>query len=106
MDMRENAQLAIDLINAVDRERFVSDRPLVYSVIHAVSIVGEAAAQLDAGLRAEFGMLPWRDAINMRNKLIHGYRTVKATIVFDTVRSDFPALVAELDRILDEKAPC
>ncbi len=39
----------------------------------------------------------------MRNKLIHGYRTFKPAILFSTVRDQFPALIAELERILNER---
>lgn len=40
--------------------------------------------------------------IDMRNKLIHGYRTVRTPVLFETVRNDLPDLIAELERLLNE----
>jgi uncharacterized protein with HEPN domain len=40
--------------------------------------------------------------INIRNKLAHGYRKVRADILFATVHGDLPPLIAELERILNE----
>lgn len=80
LDMRDNAQLAITFLGPRD--------------------VGEAASKVDPAQRQQMPALPWRDAINMRNLLIHGYDRVKVEYVVDTVRNDFPPLIAEIDRVL------
>jgi uncharacterized protein with HEPN domain len=38
--------------------------------------------------------------IGMRNRLIHGYDFVDYSILWDTVRVDFPPLIIEVERIL------
>ncbi len=101
-DMLENAKLAVAFVSPHDRISFGSKIGAVYSVARAVEIVGEAASQISVSARDSIKGLPWREAINMRNKLIHGYKTVRPDILHDTVKTDFPALIETLERILNE----
>jgi uncharacterized protein with HEPN domain len=103
-DMLANARIACDQILGQTLESFASNVTLLYAAIHAVEIVGEAASQVDPAVRQTLGGLPWREAILMRNKLIHGYRSLQASFVLETVRDDFPPLIAEIERILNTEA--
>ena len=42
-------------------------------------------------------------AIDLRNRIIHGYDAVDDEIVFTTVLEDLPSLKQELDRLLSER---
>ena len=48
--------------------------------------------------RTLFPEIPWRDVIDTRNRLIHGYHDTEIAIIFSIVRNDLPALVAALAR--------
>jgi uncharacterized protein with HEPN domain len=41
----------------------------------------------------------------MRHRLIHGYGAIDPTILADTVRNDFPLLVAALEIVLGGDLP-
>jgi len=101
-DMLEYARAAIRLVKDKNVDQFVEDLTLVLATTRAVEIVGEAASQVDANVQATMPTLPWREAISMRHKLIHGYRRLDPAIIFKTVRDDFPGLIAELERLLKE----
>lgn len=47
---------------------------------------------------ASFPEIPWRDVIDTRNRLIHGYHDTEIEIVYSIVRNDLPPLVAALER--------
>ncbi len=65
----------------------------------AIAMPGErSAAQISASL-------PWKEAVGLRNILIHGYGQIRIDVVVATVRDHFPALVSALDRILRGEAP-
>ncbi|MFN0025527.1 MAG: DUF86 domain-containing protein [Parvularculaceae bacterium] len=101
-DMLENAKLAVAFVSPHDRSSFAGEIGAFYSAIRAAEIVGEAASQINASDRDSIKGVPWREAINMRNKLIHGYKTVRPEILHDTIKTDFPALIETLERILNE----
>lgn len=100
MDMRDNARHAIAFLGARDAASVQADLTVLYALNRAVEIVGEAASKVDPAVRATMPNLPWRFAIDMRNLLIHGYDRVKVEYVVDTVRNDFPPLIAEIERLL------
>jgi len=56
-------------------------------------------------VRAQLSDIQFKDAIAMRNRLIHGYGSVSARILADTIRDDFPALVRGLEAALSAALP-
>ncbi len=102
--MRDNAQLALSFLGGADVEAVRADVTKLYALNRAVEIVGEAASKVDPAQRTSLTSIPWRPAISMRNLLIHGYDRVKIEYVVDTVRNDFPPLIAEIERILTDEA--
>jgi uncharacterized protein with HEPN domain len=47
--------------------------------------------------------IPWRGAIALRNRLIHGYDAMDMDILWAIVRDDLPPLIAELRCVLGEE---
>ena len=54
----------------------------------------------DRGQVDEFAARSRRDAVGMRNRLIHGYREVDFELVWKAVTVDLPSLVTELEQLL------
>jgi uncharacterized protein with HEPN domain len=100
--MLANARLARDFIKGVSAERFAQNIGLIYQVTRAIEIIGEAADSIEPDAQKRLPMLPWRQMIGMRHKLIHGYRTVRPQVLYETVRDGIPPLIAELERLLNE----
>ncbi|HUU60064.1 MAG TPA: HepT-like ribonuclease domain-containing protein [Phycisphaerae bacterium] len=76
------------------------DRMRQLALVRLVEIVGEAATRLSPEGRARYPSIPWREASNMRNRLIHGYDTVDLDVLWDTIVDDLPPLIAELEKLL------
>lgn len=75
-------------------------QPLIQDgVVRRLEIIGEAATQLPADLKARFTAVEWRAMATMRNRLIHGYFAVNLTIVWDTIQHDLPALETQIRAI-------
>jgi uncharacterized protein with HEPN domain len=68
------------------------DRMLLFALVHAIEIFGEAASELSPEPRAAAPEIPWSAIISMRNRLIHGYFDVDTTIVWKTATVEVPAL--------------
>ncbi len=50
-----------------------NDRMCFHAVVYNIMIIGEAANMLTKEFRDETPETPWRDIIDMRNVLVHGY---------------------------------
>ncbi len=79
--MLDAAEGAIAHLNNRKREELDCDRLLINGVIRELEILGEAASQITAETRAQFSILPWREMIGMRNRLIHAYYDADTTFL-------------------------
>ena len=66
-----------------------------------LEIVGEAASKVPADTRSGLPEVPWREIVDMRNRVIHAYMDVDLAIVATTLRDDLPPLIVSLRRALD-----
>ena len=74
---------------------------LTLALLKALEIIGEAAAGVGSDTQGKCPGIPWRDIIGMRNRLVHVYFDVDLDLVWDTIRTDLPPLIVELERVLD-----
>jgi uncharacterized protein with HEPN domain len=63
-----------------------------------VEIIGEAAANVPAEVRARYKNIPWEEVKGMRNKLVHRYFGINMEVVWQTVQEDLPALITALKK--------
>lgn len=98
----------IELIETINRNRpdteevFVGDEVLLTAMIHWVQTIGEAANAVSEMVRQRHSELPWRQVVDMRNLLAHGYRYVDPSIVWQVVVRDLPELQTQIRRVLDD----
>lgn len=77
-----------------------ADKMLVYAVVRAVEIIGEAASKVSSDTQAALPGIPWPAIIGMRHRLIHAYASVNLDIVWKTVTEDLPPLAVALEAAL------
>lgn len=104
-DMLAYAMEALDLVGQRAGVDLAPDRMRFLAACRAVEIVGEAASRVPTDVRDAFPQIPFRQAAAMRNRLAHGYGFINADILADTVRSDFPNLIAALEAALSQPLP-
>jgi uncharacterized protein with HEPN domain len=66
-------------------------------------IIGEAAKNLSAELRAKYPVVPWKSMAGIRDRLIHNYFGVNLDIVWEVVTAELPEVVLQLERILEQE---
>lgn len=77
-----------------------SDEMLLFAVIRAIEILGEAAGKLSDDVRTQAPAIPWSAIVAMRNRLIHGYFDIDTEVVWRTVTTELPALKPALRALL------
>jgi uncharacterized protein with HEPN domain len=78
------------------REDLDADEMLLFALLRAVEIIGEAATRVSEEARSLLPAVPWARIVAMRNRLIHGYFEVNNDIVWRTATEDVPTLAAAL----------
>lgn len=100
--MLDAAKTILDFTNGLEFAAFSGDRRTVDATVRNFEVMGEAARNVPEDVRQRYGGVPWSDVSEMRNVLIHEDIGVDLAIVWETIKSDLPPLVAELERILRE----
>ncbi len=98
--MLEAAREATEIARGVKRGELDSDRRTLYAIAFALSMVGEEAAHLSSEFRAQRPQVEWGLVIGMRNRLIHGYRSINTDLVWTTLQSALPELIAQVEQLL------
>lgn len=83
---------------SVTFDDFAKNELLQSAVIHQFMIIGEAANKVSREYRDAHPLLPWREMISMRNKLIHDYFHVNMDDVWKSICSDLPDLLKTLQQ--------
>lgn len=74
---------------------------LRFALVRAMEIIGEASARVSAEVRNSEPSIPWREAVDIRNRLIHAYFDIDLDILWRTALDDIPALFKSLDTLLN-----
>jgi uncharacterized protein with HEPN domain len=75
---------------------------LVFALVQAIEVVGEAAGRVGEPTRAAGSEVPWSLIVSMRNRLIHAYFDVDNDVVWNTVTKELPQLVPMLRALVRE----
>ena len=97
------AREACGFIHGRSRSDLDRDRQLVWALVKAAEIVGEAAYQMNKASRAEIPGIPWEDIIGIRHRLVHAYFDINLDILWKTTQEDLPSLVAQLEPIVPKE---
>jgi uncharacterized protein with HEPN domain len=110
MNVEDKASLYDALSAAKKVERFVRDVDWAgfqasdeksSAVYGQLVILGEACTRLSPEIRAQYDVIPWRQIIGMRNRIIHGYDEVNWDIVWQVATEHVPSLIDLFSDILD-----
>ncbi len=98
--MLDAAQAACQFVQNRSRADLDRDLQLVWALVKAVEIIGEAAYQMTSASRAEVAGVPWEDIIGMRHRLVHAYFDINLDVLWKTIQQDLPPLIAALKEAL------
>lgn len=101
--MLDSAREAAAIAAGQTFETFAADRLRVLASIRLLEVLGEAATQIPQELREGNRQVPWREIIDLRNRLIHGYDAVNVEIVWHIVVHDLPPLIVEIESMLEKQ---
>ena len=103
LHMRECMDNIKEFVANKSFEDFVADKLLFYAVVKNIEIIGEAAYMLTKEFCADHPETPWKDIINMRHVLVHGYYTTSKEFIWATVQHDLPILRPQVEKYISEK---
>ena len=104
--MSRDQDLLLDIIAAaddiqafcasVDLESFRRNKTTRYAILHAVTIIGEAANQVSDSVQKENPHIPWRRIIAFRHRVVHGYGELDLELAWQVASVLVPQLRGEI----------
>jgi len=99
----ESIELIESYMQDVRKKDFFENRQLQDSVVRRFEIIGEASRLVSTDTKKKYSDVQWRDAIAMRNVLIHAYFGIDYEIIWNTVKLELPILGKQIKDLLISK---
>ena len=100
---QHNNDLNKDLDGIETLDNFVNADNIRRAILFDFFQIGELLSQLSEPFLKEFNNKHASDLISMRNRIVHGYGSLRDDIIFYTLKNDFPQFIDELMNIDGEK---
>lgn len=82
-------------------ESFMQSDMLQEACVFNVLQIGELShSELSDCFKAAHPDIAWREMYGLRNRIVHGYDGVNLIYVWETITSDFPILLQQLESLL------
>jgi len=98
--MLEYALLVAETIEGYAEEDLVRSRDLLHLVVYRLHVIGEAARNVSVETQRLHPEMPWSEVIALRNRLIHGYFDINASVVFKIASGELPGLITVLKAVV------
>jgi uncharacterized protein with HEPN domain len=93
----EQAQLLVADTELAD---LTADRQRRDALLWNLTVLGEAAAQVDDEVKARFPEVEWARPVQLRNRVVHGYWSIDVEILHTTAKDLLPGFVERLRKVL------
>jgi len=84
-------------------EQLLSDRKTREAIILNFVVIGEAIKKIPPDIIDRYPNVPWKEFAGMWDKMVHGYFSISATILWETIRQDILPLATAVQKLLREK---
>ena len=102
LHIKECIDHVMDFLQGKSYEDMKSDIMCFHAVVYNIMIIGEAANMLTKEFRDEHSEVPWRDIIDMRNVLVHGYYVASPLFIWETYQKDVPPLRESICQYIED----
>jgi len=80
-----------------------NNKTLSHAICRSLEIVGEASKNVHANLKLKYPAVDWKRMAGIRDVIIHDYFGLDFEIIWDTIKTDIPALKNWMDIILEKE---
>lgn len=91
-----------DFLRGKNFEQMKEDVMCYHAVVYNIMVIGEAANLLTKEFRESHSEIPWREIVDMRNVLVHGYYNTSPLFVWETYTNDLPILKQQVEKYIGE----
>ena len=79
---------------------FIKDNKTIDAVVRNLETIGEAAKQIDEETKKKYNDIPWREIVDFRNRIIHGYFVIDYEVIWQIVSKDLSDLKQKVEKAI------
>ncbi len=99
-DMAQAIRLIQEFTADVSCETYLENVFIQSAVERQLGILGEAARRVSIEFQQFHPEIDWRNAINLRNILVHRYDQVSSEVIWNIVTNILPSLLLQVEELL------
>lgn len=92
-----------EFTSGISHEEFINSKILFFAVVKNIEIIGEATYMLTPQYKQAHNIVPWQIIEKMRHVLVHGYYTISAETIWETIQNDIPMLKEQIMELISSK---
>ena len=100
--MIESGESVLTFTDGMNVDEFQKDERTYKATLWDIRIIGEAARRIPVEVRQANPHIDWRQMIGMRDRITHVYEKIDVGIVWDTIKTDIPQMLADLRELLNQ----
>ena len=100
-DILESIEAIYEYVKYIDFDEFKSTRLIYQAVIREFEIIGEAIKNIYQFLEKCYPNYPFREVIDFRNRICHGYFGIDFFVIWNAIYYDLPKLKKIIQDILN-----
>ena len=101
-DILESTKKIEGYIANLTYDDFVKDNKTIDAVVRNLETIGEAAKQIDEETKKKYDDIPWREIVDFRNRIIHGYFVIDYEIIWQIISKDLPDLKQKVEKAIGQ----
>lgn len=101
-DIATACEKILSYTNGMEIAEFSSESLVQDAVVRNLIVIGEAAAKFTKDFVESNDTFPVKEAVTMRNKIVHDYDFVDYQVVWETVVNDIPQLLKATRKLLPD----
>jgi len=105
LDIAQAARRIVSFVRGVDEASFAANAEKHWAVVAQLLIIDEAVTRLSNEFRSSHPEIAWAKIAGMRNRLIHGYDTIRWDLVWRTATEAVPQLLKQIEPLLPTEEP-
>ena len=80
--------------------KLVKDEKTTDAIVKNFIVLGEAIRNLpEEEIRKKYADIPWREIMDMRNKIVHEYFSVDEKIMWDAIKNNLPVFKKQIMKL-------
>ncbi len=99
-DARDFAKFAQANAGGLSAESFAEAHQPQHAALYNLAVVGEALNKVSVEVKNAAPDLPWREAVELRNIIIHSYWQIDLEIIAGVIKNRLDPLIAQLDGLI------